>query len=93
MALGSQYRNIYRVDLSSPAEQMRGLVTVATVMALAGGGGLKDVTTSSPEQDVMSGRIIYSTICVRCHGIDGKGAGQMNVCTAGPRSDLPGGAK
>lgn len=65
---------------------MRAFVAVAMVMALAGGGGLKDITTSSPEPDVMSGRIIYSTICVRCHGIDGKGEGQMTF--APPVPDL-----
>lgn len=68
---------------------MRGLIVVAMVMALAGGGGVKEVTTSSPEPDVMSGRIIYSTICLRCHGIDGKGEGQMTLTPPVPDLTSP----
>ena len=47
------------------------------VLGYAGGPSLKDLNVSQPERDVLSGRVIFSTICVRCHGIDGKGGGQM----------------
>ncbi len=56
------------------------------LLAFAGGGGLKDVTATAPQHDVVSGRIIYSTICIRCHGIDGKGEGQMTFTP--PVADL-----
>lgn len=65
---------------------MRALLVGIAVVAMAGGGGLKDVTVSSPKHDVVSGRIIYSTICIRCHAIDGKGEGQMKFTP--PVADL-----
>jgi mono/diheme cytochrome c family protein len=48
---------------------MREVVIGIGLLALAAGGGLKDVTVSAPEHDPVSGRIIYTTICIRCHGI------------------------
>ena len=48
-----------------------------TALGYAGGPSLKDLNVSPPERDVLSGRVIYSTICIRCHGVDGKGDGQM----------------
>lgn len=65
---------------------MRELVAGALIVVLAGEGGLKDMTVSSQKHDVVSGRIIYSTICIRCHGIDGKGEGQMKFTP--PVADL-----
>jgi mono/diheme cytochrome c family protein len=56
------------------------------LLAFAGGGGLKDLTVSSPDRDVVSGREIYSNICIRCHGIDGKGA--MGLKLVPPPADL-----
>lgn len=44
------------------------------------------MTASAPEHDPVSGRIIYSTICIRCHGIDGKGEGPMKFTP--PVADL-----
>ena len=56
------------------------------VLGHAGGASLKDLNVSQPERDVLSGRVIFSTICIRCHGIDGKGDGQMKF--APPVADL-----
>jgi mono/diheme cytochrome c family protein len=56
---------------------MRVVLTGIAVLVLTGGGSLKDLNVSQPERDVLSGRVIYSTICIRCHGVDGKGKGQM----------------
>ena len=57
-----------------------------TVLGYAGGPSLKDLNVYQPERDVLSGRVIFSTICVRCHGIDGKGGGQMKFTP--PVADL-----
>ena len=55
-------------------------------VGFAGGGGLKDLTVSSPERHVVSGRKIYSNICIRCHGIDGKGS--LGIKLVPPPADL-----
>jgi mono/diheme cytochrome c family protein len=55
-------------------------------LTLLGAGSLKDLNVFPPERDVLSGRVIYSTICIRCHGIDGKGEGQMKFTP--PVADL-----
>ncbi|MDO9116803.1 MAG: cytochrome c [Nitrospira sp.] len=39
-----------------------------------GGGGLKDLPAPGKDSDAVIGREIYSNTCIRCHGIDGKGA-------------------
>jgi len=65
---------------------MRVLLVGIAVLALAGGASLKDLNVSQPERDVVSGQVIYSTICIRCHGIDGKGNGQMKFTP--PVADL-----
>ena len=57
-----------------------------TGLGYAGGPSLKDLNVSQPERDVLSGRVIYSTICIRCHGVDGKGDGQMKFTP--PVADL-----
>lgn len=55
-------------------------------LGYAGGPSLKDLNVSQPERDVLSGRVIYSTICIRCHGVDGKGGGQLKFTP--PVADL-----
>ena len=54
---------------------MRVVLVGIALLAFAGGPSLKDLNVSQPERDVLSGRIIYSTICIRCHGVEGKGDG------------------
>lgn len=44
-----------------------------------GGGGLKDLPASGKDYDAVSGREIYSNTCIRCHGIDGKGAMALHL--------------
>ena len=51
-----------------------------------GGGGLKDLPVSAKERDTVSGREIYVNTCIRCHGIDGKGA--MGMQLVPPPADL-----
>jgi mono/diheme cytochrome c family protein len=57
-----------------------------TGLGCAGGPSLKDLNASQPERDVLSGRVIYSTTCIRCHGVEGKGDGQMKLTP--PAADL-----
>jgi mono/diheme cytochrome c family protein len=57
-----------------------------TGLGYAGGPSLKDLHGSQPERDVLSGRVIYSTTCIRCHGVEGKGDGQMKFTP--PVADL-----
>jgi mono/diheme cytochrome c family protein len=65
---------------------MRIVLVGIAVLAFAGGASLKDMTVSPPERDVLSGKVIYSTICIRCHGVDAKGNGQMKFTP--PAADL-----
>jgi len=55
-------------------------------VGFAWGVGLKDLTVSSPERDVVIGREIYSNICIRCHGIDGRGS--LGIKLVPPPADL-----
>jgi mono/diheme cytochrome c family protein len=57
-----------------------------TGLGYAGGPSLRDLNASQPERDVLSGRVIFSTICIRCHGVDGKGGGQLKFTP--PVADL-----
>ena len=65
---------------------MKAVLVGVVVLAFAGGASLKELNVSQPERDVLSGRVIYSTICIRCHGIDGKGDGPMTFMP--PVADL-----
>ena len=48
--------------------------------------GMKDLPPSEKGGDPVSGREIYVNTCIRCHGIDGKGA--LGIKLAPPPSDL-----
>lgn len=65
---------------------MKVLLAGIVLLAVAGGASVKELNVSQPERDVLSGRVIYSTICIRCHGVDGKGDGQMKFTP--PVADL-----
>lgn len=51
-----------------------GLFIVIVSAGFAGGVGLKDLPSTGKGGDPVSGREIYVNTCIRCHGIDGKGA-------------------
>ena len=57
-----------------------------TGFGTASGVGLKDLPVSAKERDTVSGREIYVNTCIRCHGIDGKGA--MGIQLTPPPADL-----
>jgi len=57
-----------------------------TGFGTASGVGLKDLPVSAKERDTVSGREIYVNTCIRCHGIDGKGA--MGIQLNPPPADL-----
>ena len=65
---------------------MKIVLVGAAVLAFAGGASLKELNVSQPERDVLSGRVIYSTICIRCHGVDGKGDGELKFTPRSPTS-------
>lgn len=55
-------------------------------VGFAGGVGLKDLPSATKGGDPVSGREIYVNTCIRCHGIDGKGAQGINLVP--PPADL-----
>ena len=68
-----------------------GRVTLcAALAALSGLGfsniGVKDLTAFPKGGDPVSGREIYVNTCIRCHGIDGKGA--LGIKLVPPPADL-----
>lgn len=65
---------------------MCGLLLAVAGLGFTGGGGLKDLPVSAKERDTVSGREIYVNTCIRCHGIDGKGA--MGMQLTPPPADL-----
>lgn len=56
------------------------------MLAFAGAASLNGLKVSQAEPDKFSGKVIFVTICARCHGIDGKGEGQMRFTP--PVADL-----
>jgi len=63
-----------------------GLVIGILSAGFAGGVGLKGVPAAAKEGDAVSGREIYVNTCIRCHGIDGKGA--QGIKLVPPPADL-----
>jgi len=63
-----------------------GLLIGIAGLGVASGIGLKDLPISAKERDAVSGREIYVNTCIKCHGIDGKGA--MGIQLAPPPADL-----
>jgi mono/diheme cytochrome c family protein len=63
-----------------------GLFIVITSTGFVGGVGLKDLTSPEKGADPVSGREIYVNTCIRCHGIDGKGA--LGITLVPPPADL-----
>jgi mono/diheme cytochrome c family protein len=65
-------------------------VLYALLMGLSGLGfsniGVKDLTEFTKGGDPVSGREIYVNTCMRCHGIDGKGA--LGIKLVPPAADL-----
>lgn len=62
------------------------LLTGIISVGFAGGVGLKDISAATKEGDSVTGREIYVNTCIRCHGIDGKGAQGINLVP--PPADL-----
>lgn len=68
----------------------RTAVLCGALVAAAGlgfsGVGLKNLSPQGKERDLVSGREIYVNTCIRCHGIDGKGA--LGITLVPPPADL-----
>jgi mono/diheme cytochrome c family protein len=55
-------------------------------LGFSGAVGLKDLPAATRGEDPVSGREIYVNTCIRCHGIDGKGA--LGIRLVPPPADL-----
>ncbi len=68
----------------------RTVVFSALLAGLAGLGfsnlGVKELAVTTKGGDPVSGREIYVNTCIRCHGIDGKGA--LGIKLVPPPADL-----
>jgi mono/diheme cytochrome c family protein len=57
-----------------------GLAIITTIVAkVSQGAQARDVTPPSKESDAVTGREIYVHTCIRCYGIDGKGASDIKL--------------
>lgn len=65
-----------------------GLALLVGIMSVgfSGGAGLKEISAATVGGDAVSGREIYVNICIRCHGIDGKG--EQRVKLVPPPTDI-----
>ena len=72
--------------MKQSAVVITGLLVGIMGFGVAAGVGLKDLPVSAKERDTVSGREIYVNTCIRCHGIDGKGA--TGIQLAPPPADL-----
>lgn len=68
--------------------RMLGLFALLAGMAVLGFSniGMKDLPAAATGGDPVSGREIYVNTCIRCHGIDGKGA--LGIKLVPPPADL-----
>jgi len=55
-------------------------------VGFAGGVELKDLVSEAKGGDPVSGREIYVNICIRCHGINGKG--EQGIKLVPPPADI-----
>ena len=65
-----------------------GLALLVGIMSVgfSGGAGVKEISAATAGSDAVSGREIYVNICIRCHGIDGKG--EQGVKLVPPPADI-----
>ena len=65
-----------------------GLVLLIGVMSVgfSGGVGVENLSASTKEGNSVSGREIYVNICIRCHGINGKG--EQGIKLVPPPADI-----
>ncbi len=65
-----------------------GVALLVGIMSVgfSGGAGVKEISAATAGGDAVSGREIYVNICIRCHGIDGKG--EQGVKLVPPPADL-----
>ena len=68
----------------------RKLMLCAVLAGMSGLGfsnlGVKELAATAKGGDAVSGREIYVNTCIRCHGIDGKGA--LGIKLVPPPADL-----
>lgn len=65
-----------------------GLILLAGIMSVGFSGGVELNKISAPTKggDPVSGREIYVNICIRCHGINGKG--EQGIKLVPPPADI-----
>lgn len=83
--MDTSWHSVGSTDPRTEAFSVRQSIVIAsllvTMAGLGFGGGkrVRDLSSSSKERDTVSGREIYVNTCIRCHGIDGKGALGINL--------------